>query len=1103
LENKVHKSFLMKFIAAILLVFLLSANAFSQDRCSSVKYMMQILGEDHDLLKSHEKSIKDWKERSSNTVRSIVEVTIPVHIIIQHDPSNAIGTGDNLSLERIQSQIDVMNEDFSGTNAEFSTVPSEFAKGQSEISFCLASVDPQGNPTDGITRFGSTLSWENNKFTIMSQTIWDRDQYLNIYVTPSIVGLGISPIPSTSYTIPEDWDAPAVLTSSFGGPGFATATNYDLGRTAVHEIGHWLGLSHVWGPNAGGCGEDDGMDDTPLQEEPNYECPEYPHADACSSSLMFMNFMDYVDDNKMHTFSEDQVDYMHFIIEEVRPGLLASAITNCSGVSSSPLSATITETIQNNCWNEDNGFISISAAGGQAPYNFSIDGVNLQSTGDFSNLENGAYTFTIADSNNESVSVSANISSGPEILAEVVAVTEPCSGLSNGSFGIVSTGGTGGLSVLVDNNSSAANDFFDNLSSGAHQIVVTDELGCQVTLEYELIDLVDPITVSTIDIISPDCMTGPDGGQVSFNVTSTNPVANYNLGGQINTSPDFSGLIAGGYDYIITDTQGCFTEGSLDIDPATEFQVNTLTTDVTCFGAADGSIEFTVDGIQGGFTSFFNNEVITDNLITDLNSDNYTLTIEDEEGCVVELIIPVGSPQEIISFIELTPPTCDEPTATIELSGEGGTGMLSFEVDGFSNNSGTFPNLEGGTYEILTTDEVGCQASMNYVVPDFQLFEIDVVASAPVGCAGDATGVIEISITGGTAPFEYYLDEEFSDEPIFENLEAGDYTIEVIDAEGCINEITATIMQPSTFSIDIETTTGGCDAGIGNSLTITPEGGEAPYTLIVNGEEQTSFNLTDLPSGDYTVEVLDDEGCSSGIENVSLQGASPIEIVIDSHSNVSCFGRDDGFIDYSFDTEVGITGITFIPDGTNFNSLTAGSYTIQVINADGCAAEVSIEITEPEELAIEDEVLIAAGNLAGSATFTMAGGTAPFNFEVNGVENQDGIFSLLQGDYTLRVTDANGCMLVHDFMIDLESSLFETDAISLKVHPNPVTDYIYLECKECTHEAAYRILGIDGKILRPWQNVETQISLENIPSGVILFEVKEGLNTASKRLIKN
>jgi hypothetical protein len=202
-------------------------------------------------------------------------VTIPVHVIIVHPPGQGVGSGVNFSMPHILSQIDVLNEDFRRLNLDAVNTPSVFAADDSEIEFCMASVDPDGNPTDGVTRYGTTQNLNNDEFAIKSATGWDRNNYLNIWVGPGLGGLlGWAYLPTTGGLPNATLDGVVIASGTFGGPGYGTTNNYDLGRTTTHEVGHYLGLRHIWRNN--GCGLDDGFPDTPLQDNENYGCPNHP-----------------------------------------------------------------------------------------------------------------------------------------------------------------------------------------------------------------------------------------------------------------------------------------------------------------------------------------------------------------------------------------------------------------------------------------------------------------------------------------------------------------------------------------------------------------------------------------------------------------------------------------------------------------------------------------------------------------------------------------------------------------------------------------------------------------------------------------------------------
>jgi len=152
------RTFSLYFIVCISL--LASSSTQAQRSCGSNALMEKFYQEVPEARFSFEESIKQWKEARKTSQRSSVDVTIPVHIIIVHPPGQAVGTGDNLSMEHIQSQIDVLNTDFPGLNSDMNAVPSQFEVGSSDIKFCLATKDPNGYDTDGVTRFATNLDLE-------------------------------------------------------------------------------------------------------------------------------------------------------------------------------------------------------------------------------------------------------------------------------------------------------------------------------------------------------------------------------------------------------------------------------------------------------------------------------------------------------------------------------------------------------------------------------------------------------------------------------------------------------------------------------------------------------------------------------------------------------------------------------------------------------------------------------------------------------------------------------------------------------------------------------------------------------------------------------
>jgi predicted Zn-dependent protease len=268
----------------------------------------------------------------------VYNIPTVVHVVYRN-------ASENVSDAQIISQITALNKDYRKLNPDVSNVPSVWSSLAADvgIEFCLATRDPQGNPTNGITRTSSTqssfdVSNNNMKFNNTGgKSAWPTDQYLNIWVC-NLDGtlLGYAQFPGGSAAT----DGVVIDYDDFGTTGTATPP-FNLGRTATHEVGHWLGLYHIWGdePN---CAQDDGVSDTPLQKDKNYGCPSFPLGSnqaggSCSGSTpgaMFMNYMDYVDDACMYMFTNGQKVNMLAALTQQRAPLLTS--NGCAGVIPNP-----------------------------------------------------------------------------------------------------------------------------------------------------------------------------------------------------------------------------------------------------------------------------------------------------------------------------------------------------------------------------------------------------------------------------------------------------------------------------------------------------------------------------------------------------------------------------------------------------------------------------------------------------------------------------------------------------------------------------------------------------------------------------------------------
>ncbi len=320
-----------------------------QRNCGTMEHHQQLLQQDPsmqsrlDQIEAHTRQFE--KQHGQEKVTGIV-YTIPVVVHVVYN-----GAAQNISDAQVQSQIDVLNKDFRLLNPDNVNVPALFAglKSDVEINFCLAKQDPNGNPTTGITRTATTRTSFGTTDAVKSTTTggvnpWNTAKYLNMWCCAIGGGiLGYAQFPGG----PAATDGVVMDYQYFGLSG-AAAAPYNLGRTATHEVGHWLNLRHIWGDAT--CGSDL-VNDTPTHNTANYGCPAAGHLSTCTGTPveMTMNYMDYTDDACMYMFSAGQTTRMRalFAAGGLRESLISStgcATSSACGTPSNLRTSNITNT---------------------------------------------------------------------------------------------------------------------------------------------------------------------------------------------------------------------------------------------------------------------------------------------------------------------------------------------------------------------------------------------------------------------------------------------------------------------------------------------------------------------------------------------------------------------------------------------------------------------------------------------------------------------------------------------------------------------------------------------------------------------------------------
>lgn len=325
------------FLSLLLLAMICKVNAQNKPvivRCETMEHLELLKQNDPQIEENMvllEKQVEDWIRSNPEECKAAVSVLrIPV---VVHVLWNASDSSGNIGEEQIRSQLDVLNQDFRRKNADKSKTPGDFLPmaADCQIEFTLATQDPDSNPTSGIIRKQTLVQnfvQKKNDIKIDirgGSDAWPKSKYLNIWVGTIDPGLlGYAQFPGGG---PDSTDGVVVSVKSFGS-SVNLEPPFDKGRTATHEVGHWLNLRHIWGDDQGACTADDQVNDTPVQAGPSSACPAFPQTDACSPvspGTMFMNFMDYSFDTCMNLYTAGQKSRMRSTLNNgVRLPILSS-----------------------------------------------------------------------------------------------------------------------------------------------------------------------------------------------------------------------------------------------------------------------------------------------------------------------------------------------------------------------------------------------------------------------------------------------------------------------------------------------------------------------------------------------------------------------------------------------------------------------------------------------------------------------------------------------------------------------------------------------------------------------------------------------------------
>ncbi|MES2591172.1 MAG: choice-of-anchor L domain-containing protein [Bacteroidota bacterium] len=678
-----------------------------------------------------------------------------------------------------------------------------------------------------------------------------------------------------------------------------------------------------------------------------------------------------------------------------------------------PLAALSVSLLSTNasCYGLANGAISSSPSGGTVPYTYHWMPGNL-ATQNVSNLAAGTYTVTVNDMLGCIAANSATISQPTEIVLVTSSINADC-GFSNGQTSVSVTGGNSPYTYQWSP-AGGTDAIAGGLFSGAYTVVVTDATGCTASQGGNINE--NSAAVASISSVTNVNCFGETSGSATASASGGTGSFLYSWMPSGGTDATATGLTAGSYTVTIQDNVGCKSLATIDITEPTEITADITTSNVSCFGAADGTASAIASGGNPGYTYQWLPVGSTGPGILNLVANTYSLETTDNSGCVQITPVIITEPQQMSSSITLVQNVnCKEgKDGSATVTAAGGTPVYYYNWLPSGGNGPTESGLAAGSYTVTTTDSKGCSTTASTIITEpLQTLSATNTLSTS-SCFGGSTATVGIHPAGGTPSYSYQWNPAVSVNDTAFGLPVGVYSVLISDNNFCQTNLSVTITQPTAITGSLVAINPSCGLSNG-SITLQASGGTLPYTYLWSPGGITTQNITNAGPGSYTLLITDALNCSLTL-TADLTDTPPPLVNEASLSSVSCNSGNDGSAAINITLGTAPYTITWTPSGgnnLNLTSLTAGTYTVNVSDAAGCQTIDSVIITEPAPLNVSIASItdvLCNGESSGTISLATSGGTPLYSYAwTPSGSTASTAPNLAIGTHTVIVTDQKNC----------------------------------------------------------------------------------------------
>jgi gliding motility-associated-like protein len=739
-----------------------------------------------------------------------------------------------------------------------------------------------------------------------------------------------------------------------------------------------------------------------------------------------------------YSYNWSQGNAIGELVTNVGPGLLALEVTDDNGCLSDiavnveepePLIANAIDDFVI-CEGDDSGTASVIVTGGILPYTYEWD-VSPLDTNRVEGLPSGSYSVVVTDAYLCASNAIVNITESAPIELDFVSTAVSCGDGGDGSLTVIATGGVIGIfNYIWDINAGGVSGpTASSLDVGTYSVTVEDLAGC-VSEGTGVVASGDDIQL-TVDSVDPLCWNSADGSAEIEVVLGEFPYV-FTWSDAMSVDSIRNDLATGIYTVTVTDDNDCEAIALIEFEEQDSIELSLGLVDPSCVGNTDGEITVSSSGGSGIYTYDWGGGN-TGDVLSNLGSGNYTVTVLDENLCSQVASGDLTDPDAITLAITTTDASCFDNTdgsADVVPS----PGSLSDYVITWDDGQTDFTltGLAEGIYGFTVESNEGCQQVGNATIgqPDILEVNFDITDDS---CINSPAGELVAVVSGGTDPYNYQWDGLVGNTDTQSNLNQGTYSVTITDDKGCTLIESNTINAPDPLTVEVLTTDAVCFEGTDGTASVNLLTGAAPlsYSWSNNTSDPTASMLS---AGIYTLTVTDFNDCTFTTD-FEIEQAAQISVDLDP-TNPNCFDSADGLVEVS---DVAYGGISADPADFTFEwigiaqngpiatGLVEDSYTVLVTDVFGCSIEESIVLTSPAEMVPFIQIVDPVSCLDsedGSLSISTLNGTAPFTYQWGvSSNNQTGnnIFNLPAGLHEVTITDDNGCTAQASFELEQPS----------------------------------------------------------------------------------